>query len=407
MHTLPPEPISPFGAAGDALVNLVARFMRIEAITWGGKKPVVVRFRGEILGDSAVAYDRLSEALEPLELTPLFRFHGKQHEVVLLEGLLRPGPSNPWMNLFMFLLTVASVFFAGVMYAYQGPPTWGPEALPYLKAAFGGGLAFTVSLLAILLAHEFGHYLAARYHGTAVTLPYFIPFPFSYFGTMGAFIRLKAPPKNRRILLDIGLAGPVAGMAVALPVLYIGLRLSQVAPLPTALRPGEGLMLEGNSLLYLFMKWLVKGQLLPHPATYQTSPLLHWVRYIFTGRPLPLGGTDVLLHPVAWAGWAGLLVTALNLIPAGTLDGGHVLYSALGNKARRLFPFILGGLALLGLVWTGWWLWAFLLLWLGRTYAEPLDMITPLDNKRRWWAFFGLVLFILVFTPVPLAVVMP
>lgn len=391
----------------ETLVRLVARFMRIEAITWGGQEPVVVRFRGEILGDTAEAYDRLAQALEPQEMTPLFRFRGGQHEVILLRGLLRPGPSNPWVNLLMFLLTVASVFFAGVMYAYQGPPTWGPEALPYLKTALGGGLAFTASLLAILLAHEFGHYLAARYHGTAVTLPYFIPFPFSYFGTMGAFIRLKAPPKNRRILLDIGLAGPVAGMVVALPVLYLGLHLSQVAPLPAVLRAGEGLMLEGNSLLYLFMKWLVKGQLLPHPAVYQTAPLWHWVRYIVTGRPLPLGGTDVLLHPVAWAGWAGLLVTALNLIPAGTLDGGHVLFSALGDKARRFFPFILGGLALLGLVWTGWWLWAFLLLWLGRTYAEPLDMVTPLDTKRRWWAFFGLVLFLLVFTPVPLAVVMP
>lgn len=392
---------------GEALVRLVARFMRIEAITWGEREPVVVRFRGEILGDTAEAYDRLAQALEPQEMTPLFRTRGGQHEVLLLRGLLRPGPSNLWINLFMFLLTVASVFFAGVMYAYQGPPTWGPEAIPHLKQALGGGLAFTVSLLAILLAHEFGHYLAARYHGTAVTLPYFIPFPFSYFGTMGAFIRLKAPPKNRRILLDIGLAGPVAGMIVALPVLYVGLRLSPVAPLPIALRPGEGLMLEGNSLLYLFMKWLVKGQLLPQPAFYQSAPLWHWVRYLFTGRPLPLGGSDVLLHPVAWAGWAGLLVTALNLIPAGTLDGGHVLFSALGDKARRFFPFILGGLATLGLVWSGWWLWALLLLWLGRAYAEPLDMITPLDGKRRWWAFFALVLFLLVFTPVPLAMVVP
>ena len=407
MDNLPPNPAFPADATSEALVSLVGRFMRIEAITWGGQAPVVARFRGHILGDTVAAYDRLSAALEPQGMTPLFRTRGGQHEIVLLHGVLRPGKSNPWINLVMFLLTVASVFFAGVMYAYQGPATLGAEALPYLKEALRGGLAFTVSLLAILLAHEFGHYLMARHHGTAVTLPYFIPFPFSYFGTMGAFIRLKAPPKNRRILLDIGLAGPVAGLVVALPVLYIGLRLSPVAPLPQFLHPGQGLMLEGNSLLYLFMKWLAKGQLLPHPAAYPTHPLIYWLRYVFTGRPLPLGGQDVLLHPVAWAGWAGLLVTALNLIPAGTLDGGHVIFSALGERARRAFPFILGALGLLGLVWSGWWLWALLLLWLGRAYAEPLDMITPLDAKRRGWARFALVLFVLVFTPVPLAMVVP
>ncbi len=409
MQPWPVDPQSQVGFFPEALLGLVGQTMRVESVTWGDPRDagVVARFRGQILGDTAAAYDRLAEALRPYEMTPLFRFFGKQHEVLVLQGVLRPKPSNPWVNLVMFLLTVGSVFFAGVLYAYQGPPAWGPAAWPYLREALAGGLAFTVSLLAILLAHEFGHYLAARYHGTAVTLPYFIPFPFSYFGTMGAFIRLKAPPKNRRVLLDIGLAGPVAGMVVALPVLYLGLRLSEVAPLPAHLGPGQGLMLEGNSLLYLGMKWLVKGQLLPHPATYTTHPVLHWVRYLFTGHPLPLGGVDVLLHPVAWAGWAGLLVTALNLIPAGTLDGGHVLYSLLGDRARRAFPFILAALAALGLVWSGWWLWAFLLLWLGRTYAEPLDLITPLDPKRRWWALGGLVLLLLVFTPVPLLVVTP
>jgi len=407
MYPSPTDTVTPFDSAAEALVHLVGRFMRIEAITWGGQEPVVVRFRGQILGDSAEAYDRLSAALEPQGMTPLFRSRGGQHEIVLLRGVLRPKPSNPWVNLAFFLLTVASVFFAGVLYAYEGPATWGPEALAHFKAALGGGLAFTVSLLAILVAHEFGHYLAARYHGTAVTLPYFIPFPFSYFGTLGAFIRLKAPPKNRRILLDIGLAGPVAGMVVALPVLYLGLRLSPVAPLPAHLGPHTGLMLEGNSLLYLFMKWLVKGQLLPHPATYDTHPLLYWVRYLFTGHPLPLGGQDVLLHPVAWAGWAGLLVTALNLLPTGTLDGGHVIYSLLGDRVRRAFPLILLALGALGFVWSGWWLWALLLLWLGRVYAEPLDMVTPLDPKRRVWAVLGMVLFVLVFTPVPLTLVAP
>ncbi|MEJ2264362.1 MAG: site-2 protease family protein [Anaerolineales bacterium] len=112
---------------------------------------------------------------------------------------------------------------------------------------------------------------------------------------------------------------------------------------------------------------------------------------------------DVTLHPVAWAGWAGLLVTALNLIPAGQLDGGHVLYVLLGSKARAILPFILTALVVLGMVWPGWWLWAFLIFLLGRVFAEPLDQITPLDTNRRSLAILGLVIFILVFTPVPLS----
>ena len=132
------------------------------------------------------------------------------------------------------------------------------------------------------------------------------------------------------------------------------------------------------------------------------APLLYWLRFFFTGRPLPLGGMDVIISPVAWAGWAGLLITALNLIPAGQLDGGHILYVLTGKKARYLLPFILGGLLLLGFAWAGWWLWAVLILVLGRVYAEPLDQITALDPPRRLLALAGVLMFILVFTPVPM-----
>ncbi len=134
--------------------------------------------------------------------------------------------------------------------------------------------------------------------------------------------------------------------------------------------------------MYLFAKYVVFGEWLPHPISYGgLHPLLYWARYVFTGQPVPFGGTDVVLHPVAWAGWAGLLVTALNLIPAGQLDGGHVLYVLLGKRARAVLPFVLVALVVLGTVWTGWWLWAFLIFLLGRVYAEPLDQITPLDSE--------------------------
>jgi membrane-associated protease RseP (regulator of RpoE activity) len=164
-----------------------------------------------------------------------------------------------------------------------------------------------------------------------------------------------------------------------------------------------GIQVEGNSILYLLAKWIVYGKLLPQPLSYGELPAwLYWLRYIFTGRPFPYGGIDVLLHPVAWAGWAGLLVTSLNLIPAGQLDGGHVTYVLLGKKAPRLLPFVLGALVLLGLFWNGWWIWALLVFTLGRQYAEPLDQITELDPTRRLIAWLAILLFVLVFIPVPL-----
>ena len=234
----------------------------------------------------------------------------------------------------------------------------------------------------ILGAHELGHYFAARYHKVPVTLPYFIPMPTSYslIGTLGAFIRLKAPVKNRRALLDVGAAGPLAGMVFALPILWYGLATSPVGPLPAG-----GYMLEGNSILYALSK------------------------IVIFGRFLPANGIDVSLNQFAWAGWVGLLVTGLNLIPVGQLDGGHVSYVLFGKKARQFFWPVVLGLALLVIV-TGtfmWVVWILLLTVFGRVHAEPLDDVTPLDSRRRWIAIFTLVLFVLVFMPIPFQIVLP
>jgi membrane-associated protease RseP (regulator of RpoE activity) len=393
----------------DPLTPIVARVLKIEDVTRGDpKKDYLARYRGRLYNeDTVVAYDQLVEALRPLEVTPLFRKERDRHVVILTQGVLRPKPSNPVVNLILLILTAISVFWAGTYYTlagnYNGPanPDFS-DLVPYFIKSMGGGAAFAASLLAILLAHEFGHYLAGRFHKTHVTLPYFIPFPLN-FGTLGAFIQLKEPPKNRRILLDIGIAGPIAGLLVAIPVVLLGLSLSEVSPIPAQMPRGQILQIEGNSILYLLSKYLVFGKLLPEPGSYGSlPPLLYWIRYFFTGQPLPLGGIDVMLHPVAWAGWAGFLVTALNLIPAGQLDGGHLLYVLLGKRATTLLPVILVALALLGLVWPGWWLWAFLIFMLGRSHAEPLDQITTLDPQRQAVAVLGLVIFILVFTPVPL-----
>lgn len=391
----------------DPYLQLIKRVFQIEEVTWGKENQnFLVRYRGKLLLESEPAYQQLANSLEHLDVTPLFRIEDGREVIVLLKGIVKPKPSNPWINLIFFILTGISVVFAGTFFEYQGPWTTDlDQVLPHLLPTLYRGLAFAGTLLAILLAHEFGHYLAARYHRSAVTLPYFIPFPFSPFGTMGAFIQLKEPPKNKRILLDIGIAGPLAGLVIAIPLLFLGLYLSQTDRLPIFLAQGQGFSLEGNSILYLTMKFIVFGEWLPAPNTFAgLHPMIFWLRYFFTGQPIPYGAVDVLLHPVAWAGWAGLLITALNLIPAGQLDGGHILYSLFGKRSRIVLPFVLVALIILGTVWSGWWLWAFIIFLLGRSHAEPLDQITQLDSRRKVLAVFGLVVFILVFTPIPLSI---
>lgn len=384
----------------ELLTSLVSRVFRIEDVTSGDpQKGWILRYRGHLLGDdTATAYDLLADSVRVYGLTPLFRKDGDKHVVFLVPSLPEPKKRFPLVNIVLFLLTVFSVMLAGASPEGTPPADQGAQALWLLKSIFTGW-PFALSLLGILLAHEFGHYLMSRYHKTAATLPFFIPLPFSILGTMGAFIQMQAVPKNKRILFDIGVAGPLAGMVVAAPVLLFGLTLSQLGPI---VQDPNG-FIEGNSLLYLFSKYLVFGQLLPSPASLSGLPLLqYWLQYFFTGHPVPFGGTDVFIHPVAFAGWAGLLVTALNLIPVGTLDGGHITYALFGEKIRKAYPFILGLLAALGLVWSTWWLWALLLLWLGRVHAEPLDQITELDPPRRAVGWFAILLFALVFSPVPM-----
>lgn len=398
----------------EVLNALTGRIMRIEDITLGAGPAIrtagphdnfIVRYRGKIYNeDTSQAYDQLTELLKPYNITPLFRWDAGRHAVVLVPGLPRPNPSNPTVNLVLFILTLFSVLLAGGLYGAVQDPFANGVTLQSILQLLASGWPFAVSLLLILGCHEFGHYLAGRFHGVHVTLPYFIPFPFSLFGTMGAFINMKEPPRNRRALLDIAIAGPLAGLVVAIPVLLVGLSLSHLTTLPFSIPRGASLGMEGNSILYLMLKGLVFGKALPQPVNFGSlPPLIYWVGYFFTGRPLPLGGTDVMLHPVAWAGWAGILVTSLNLIPAGQLDGGHILFTLLGAKlSRAILPFILVVLVALGFVWNGWWLWAGLVFLIGRGYAEPLDLITPLNSGRRALALVGILAFILVFTPVPL-----
>jgi membrane-associated protease RseP (regulator of RpoE activity) len=384
----------------EILNNIVSRVFRYDDVTMGDpNKGYFLRYRGSLLGDSVQAYDQLAEALRPYEVTPLFRMEEGRQAILLVQGVIHPKPGKAWVNLLLFALTLLSVLFAGATYSYTGPvPGDTLGQIWTLITHLWVGWPFAVSLLAILLAHEFGHYFVGRARGAAVTLPYFIPFPLSLIGTMGAFIQMKSIPRNKRALFDLGIAGPLAGLVVALPVLLLGLSQSSLGTVTKL--PGS--FAEGNSLLYLLAKFTIFGKLLPDAGTLTGIPLLyHWISYFFIGKPSPVGSTDVFISPVAWAGWVGLLVTFLNLVPAGQLDGGHVIYAVFGKRVSRIVPVILVLMVFLGFFWNGWWLWAFLIFFMGRSHAEPLDQITQLDSRRKALAALMLIIFLLVLMPVP------
>ncbi len=231
-----------------------------------------------------------------------------------------------------------------------------------------------MAIMTILSAHELGHFLMSRRYGVASTLPLFIPFPFPPFGTLGAVIKMKGVIPDRRALFDIGAAGPLAGLIFTIPTIIIGLKASRIVAV--AQLSQQSTMSLGDSLLF---SWLERITLGPIPA-----------------------GHDVLLHPLAYAGWVGLFVTALNLLPIGQLDGGHVVYSLLGRRSGLIFKLVWGALALFCLMlYPAWLLLIILLLFLGLKHPPPIDDITPLDSRRKWLGIFTLTIFMLSFTPAP------
>lgn len=396
----------------DDLKRAASQVMSISSVEVGGPAQAFsVRFRGLLTREAQSAYRILEPPFRQHGLTLWMREEDGDHLILGTPGVIEAEPSNPLINLALFVVTVLSVILAGALYAnvntfdmaFSEPIEL---SLQFVIEQLPGGIPFAASLMSILLAHEFGHYIAGKIHKTPVTLPYFLPLPGSILGTLGAFIRMKAPPINRRVLLDIGLAGPLAGLLVALPILFIGLDLSPVRELPASGTSSLPFSLEGNSLIYLGAKYIVKGELLPSPVSYGgAAPLAYWTRYFFTGQPIPFGGMDIIIHPLVWAGWAGLLVTALNLIPVGQLDGGHLLYGLLGKRAGLLWPAIIVILVGMGFIWRGWWIWAGLVFFLGRQHAPTLDSVTELDGRRKAMALLGLLVFLLTFTPVPLVAV--
>ncbi|MEZ4539471.1 MAG: site-2 protease family protein [Chloroflexota bacterium] len=355
----------------EALRGDIAELFMVSDTTLDYPDKGYVRFRGRFLQDPAECFDELRRRFERHGYTPTVSEEDQRVALIALPVVFDHPRSRWTINLILFIVTIFSTLFVGASYAATTPDqVW----------QIWRGWPFAASILLILGAHELGHYFAARHHNVPVTLPYFIPMPLSLFGTLGAFIRLQGPVSTRRALFDVGAAGPLAGLFFALPILFYGLATSTVGPV----LPGG--IFEGNSLLYIVAKYAVFGRLLPG------------------------GGVDVQLNQMAWAGWVGLFVTGLNLIPVGQLDGGHVAYALFGKRAQRFFWPAIAGLGLIviysyfqGAFTATWILWIFLLLMFGRVHARPLEDVSDLDPRRRALAVFTLALFFLTFVPFPLS----
>jgi membrane-associated protease RseP (regulator of RpoE activity) len=318
-------------------------------------------------------------------LTDIPRFEGPAEPV---QTYRRPGVSAerlPVLNLALFALTLLTTTMAGADMAGAPVILAAPASLTNLVA----GLSFSIPLMLILFSHEMGHYLTSRRYGVDVSLPYFLPAPMPslfFIGTFGAFIRMRSPARTRRAMFDIGAAGPWAGFIVALIAIIIGLKYSEVTPLDTS----QGGLELGNSIIFWVVSRLVLGV---NPDT-----------------------VNVNLNPIAFAGWIGLLVTTLNLLPVGQLDGGHVVYSMFGPRWHRLISRLVWiGTALMVIVpyllhkdfWAGWLLWFVLVVLLGLGHPATMDTDTPLRGSRAVAGWATVVLFIVTFSPVPISFTPP
>ena len=289
---------------------------------------------------------------------------------------LQPKPDRKWLNALLLAATLATTTLTGACHWLSFEADFQAIDPQFTAGAVANGLWYSLTILAILGAHELGHYLACRYYGISASLPYFLPVPFPLTGTAGAFIRIRQPITTKRALFDIGIAGPLAGFAIAVPALVIGMMMSRVVALPSDF---TGVSL-GEPLLFKAVSWLIWGT--------------------------PPETASINMHPMAFAAWFGLLATALNLIPIGQFDGGHIAYAALGRHAHKvtivavLFAVSLSVYSSSWVVWTA--LAIGLLFAFGWRHPPVWDETEPLDSSRRWLALLALVILVLCFTPAPI-----
>lgn len=336
-------------------------------------------FRGHLAVDSEEAYPLLRERFASLGYTPLLRQEGDYDVAValplLFESARQGAKPARWMpNLILLLITIVTTTLMGAVMEQGELLAQNPLALFQQPLLILTGIPASLTIMSILGVHELAHYFVARRHGLATTLPYFIPVPFG-FGTFGAIIRIRTPWENRRALFDVGLAGPLAGFLVALPLFFVGLLLSPARPpIPDGVPLGSPLLL----------KWVEN------------------LVYLIRGIPQDY---EIYVNAMTFAAWFGLVVTGFNLLPVGQLDGGHVAYAVLGRWARVLGFVVLASLIPLGfLLWNGWFVWAAFIFLSGWQHPEPLNALAPLGLKRLALGIGAFALIVLLFTPAPFPV---
>jgi hypothetical protein len=352
--------------------------------------------KGTILQPLGEHTRAIHELLESMGYTAILSNTGEAAPSVHLVRFIRAAAApakkiNPTLNIILLLLTVFTTLTIGSL--QQGGNVFFFRDLatdpmvqsnfwhilwrsllsrnPLMLGELVKGIPFSFSLILILGSHELGHYLTARRYGVDATLPYFLPIPHPLIGTMGAFIRIKSPIPNRRALVRLGAAGPLVGFVLAVPVVIVGMMLSK----PVLPDPSQGSIALGSSLLF----GLLSRAFFPH---------------------LP-PGYDVQLHPLAFAGWLGFFITALNLLPLGQLDGGHIAYVALGKWQRTFRIVALAAMLGLGFLWSGWFFWGVLVLILGLGHPPTLDEVSPLTRTDWVLIAAAILVFILTFIPNP------
>jgi len=333
---------------------------------------LALRWSGTLLVEPARALTTIEPRFQPYGFTPFLKREGDVTWIEALPLANVVARRRPVLSLVLFILTVISTLVAGGLWTGSLPfLTFNPLLQP-MKLL--DGAPFAVTLLGILGTHEFGHYFTARFYGASVSLPYFIPAPPPLpFGTLGAVIVMRSPARDRNSLFDIAVAGPLAGLVVAVPALLLGLSWSRVGPIP------------------------------PDATTFGDSLLMRLLTYLVFGR-IP-EGMDVFIHPVALAGWVGLFVTALNLFPVGQLDGGRIAYALFGAWHRQVSIATFFGLLALGAAFqsVNWIVFAGLVvLLIGFHHAPPLDDLTPLSPRRYAVGVFCLILLVLLIPPIPI-----
>jgi membrane-associated protease RseP (regulator of RpoE activity) len=335
-------------------INTVAFFCRIDEETLEEK------------------FESLRLILSEKHYIPMIRFEHGEHIIYIIKKPQSKKKKSVWINVILLIATVFTTTLAGALQWVEiDQVDWmNMVSVQYLWEGF---IFFSVPLLLILGVHEMGHYFVSKKHHVDASLPYFIPLPPPFLlGTFGALISTREPIPDRKALLDIGAAGPLCGFLVAIPVSLIGFFLMQQNPLPL---PSTG----GNIIL------------LP-------PLLLQWMQSLFS---IP---DNYIIHPTLFAGWVGIFLTAVNLLPAGQLDGGHVARAILKEKHKYVSWLVIFVLAGLSFFYTGWLMFAIIiLLFIGTQHQPPLNEITRLDTRRKLLGLAILIIFILSFAPIPFA----